>query len=802
MAESTMSDAAGPGFEGAGGPEMRAHLPSADQRRRLRRWRAVKDWASKGTIAAFGIGVIATLVLMFVYLFSETAPIFGSASMESVSGYAAPGSPGGSASAADADAESEHAEARTLHTAMERYRQIGVRFTGDARAIFFGLDDGAVLHEETLPRPEGVKVTSFATGEARSRLVGYGLDNGHAIFARHDYDISYPGGERTIEPRIAYPEGEGDVLEVFAEDELPIDVIGVQRGREGTAIIAANNEHQQLRIVLFDEEEDFLTGAVTVERRAYEMPWPGDDVEVTQILMDTTMRNLFVGGSDGRIHYYDISRMGSPRLIASERAIEQQAAAADGEQAEVTALDFLLGAVSLIAGGSDGSVSQWFLTRGDDGERRLTKIRDFDAHSAPVTSIGPEHARKGFATGAADGSVQLHYATSHRTLARVSLGDDVNVDSVAMAPRQDGMLVVGDDGIFRYLRVRNPHPEISFSALWQKVWYEGRNNPAYVWQSSSATQEFEPKFSMVPLTIGTLKGAFYAMLFAIPIAILAAIYSAYFMAPRMRTMTKPTIEIMEALPTVILGFLAGLWAAPFFERNLPAIFSILILLPVAFILMAWVWSRLVPAGWRERIPGGWEAALLIPVVLLVGWFAVAASPFIELALFDGDMRQWLTEQGINYDQRNALVVGMAMGFAVIPTIYSIAEDAIFNVPKHLTQGALACGATAWQAMATVVLLTASPGIFSAVMIGFGRAVGETMIVLMATGNSPVTNFNIFEGMRTLSANIAVEMPEAAVGGSHFRLLFFAALFLFLLTFVLNTLAEIVRHRLRRKYSSL
>jgi phosphate transport system permease protein len=143
-----------------------------------------------------------------------------------------------------------------------------------------------------------------------------------------------------------------------------------------------------------------------------------------------------------------------------------------------------------------------------------------------------------------------------------------------------------------------------------------------------------------------------------------------------------------------------------------------------------------------------------------------------------------------------------MGFAVIPTIFSITEDAIFNVPKHLTTGSLALGATPWQTLTRVVLLTASPGIFSAVMIGMGRAVGETMIVLMATGNSPVTNFNIFEGMRTLSANIAVELPETAVNSTHFRILFLAGLVLFAMTFVVNTIAEIVRQRLRARYSNL
>ena len=167
------------------------------------------------------------------------------------------------------------------------------------------------------------------------------------------------------------------------------------------------------------------------------------------------------------------------------------------------------------------------------------------------------------------------------------------------------------------------------------------------------------------------------------------------------------------------------------------------------------------------------------------------------------MRQWVSRDlGINFDQRNALVVGIAMGFAVIPTIFSITEDAIFSVPKHLTQGSLALGATPWQTLTRVVIPTASPGIISAVMIGMGRAVGETMIVLMATGNTPIMDMNIFEGMRTLAANIAVEMPESEVGGSHFRILFLAALVLFAFTFMVNTLAEVVRQRLRQKYGSL
>jgi phosphate transport system permease protein len=186
---------------------------------------------------------------------------------------------------------------------------------------------------------------------------------------------------------------------------------------------------------------------------------------------------------------------------------------------------------------------------------------------------------------------------------------------------------------------------------------------------------------------------------------------------------------------------------------------------------------------------------------VTGYLCLALSVPMELAWFDGDMRAWMRhEWGVDYAQRNALVVGIAMGFAVIPNIFSIAEDAIFSVPKHLSYGSLALGATPWQTLVGVVLPTASPGIFSALMIGLGRAVGETMIVLMAAGNTAIMDGNLFQGMRTLSANIAVEIGETAVDSTHFRVLFLAAFVLFMFTFVLNTFAEVIRNRLRTRYS--
>ena len=191
------------------------------------------------------------------------------------------------------------------------------------------------------------------------------------------------------------------------------------------------------------------------------------------------------------------------------------------------------------------------------------------------------------------------------------------------------------------------------------------------------------------------------------------------------------------------------------------------------------------------------------MLFLAGWTGIQIGPTVENWFFAGDARTWLQSTfGLTYDQRNCLVVGLAMGFAIIPIIFTISEDAFTSVPSSLSAASLALGASRWQTAVRVVLPTASPGVFSAIMIGFGRAVGETMIVLMATGNTPVLDWSIFNGIRTLSANIAVEIPEAPYGGTLYRTLFLAAALLFIMTFVINTFAEIIRQRLRERYKAV
>ncbi len=739
---------------------------------RRQQWRTLKDTIARYGVAIGGVSVIIAILLIFFYLLYVVVPLFKPAEMNAAGRYPVPGP-----------------ATQTAYLAMEEQTEIGLRLTRGGQAVFFNTKDGSVVKEQDFDLPAGATVTSFAAADPAKRTVAFGLSNGQALVVRPVYKVTYPNDQRVITPDIDFPLGEEPI--VVDEDGAELRRLAVETGEERATLAAVTAENRVV-IANLSIEESFLGEGKSIEQSnlTLEQSRP----QTLRILVDKDQQELYVANRDGEISYFDITDPSEPTLVHRVNVV------APG--ATLSSLEFLAGGISLMVGDSQGTISQWFPVRDDDNNYRLTHIRSFDAQHAAISGIAPEFGRKGFLAIDTAGRLGIYHTTAERTLLVRQVADS-GLSHAALAPRANAALVEDGNNQLSFWRIRNEHPEVSWSSLWGKVWYESYQKPAKLWQSSSASNDFEPKFSLAPLAFGTLKAAFYAMALAVPLSIMGAIYTAYFMAPRMRRLVKPTVEIMEALPTVILGFLAGLWLAPFLERYMPGSFALLVLMPVGLLVFAFVWQKILPEPIRHKVPEGWYAALLIPVVLFLGWLSFAISVPLEQWLFGGDMRGWLTNQvGIDYDQRNAIVVGFAMGFAVIPTIFSITEDAIFSVPKHLTQGSLALGATSWQTLARVVILTASPGIFSAVMIGLGRAVGETMIVLMATGNTPVMDMSIFQGMRTLSANIAVEMPESEVNSTHFRVLFLAAMVLFLFTFLFNTLAEIIRQRLRRKYSSL
>jgi len=462
----------------------------------------------------------------------------------------------------------------------------------------------------------------------------------------------------------------------------------------------------------------------------------------------------------------------------------------------ITALGFVLGHNSLLVGGANGKLAAYQVIH-RDGAAKLQCFHTFKPLDGVATGFMASLRDKRFLAWS-DKGFSVNHLTTEKRLA--SCEADIR-GAAALSPRGDFILASGD-GSARKWQLDAFHPEVSWSLFWRKIHYEGYAEPQHVWQSGGASDDIEPKFSLVPLLFGTIKGTFYAMLFAFPIAVLSALYASQFASPKLRGAIKPTVEIMAGLPSVVLGFIAGLVLAPLLENWMMAV---LMVIPVAFILallLMLAWLKL-PKPFRDKFGNGKEALWLIPVIILSLAISSWIAPTAENLFFGGDYRNWLYQgHGILYDQRNSIVVGFAMGFAVIPIIFSISEDAFTAVPKSLSSASLACGASPWQTAWRVVLPTASPGVFSAVMVGFGRAIGETMIVLMATGNTPLMDWGPFNGMRTLSANIAVEIPEAPHQGTLYRILFFTALLLFVLTFFLNTAAELIRQSLRKRYESM
>lgn len=252
--------------------------------------------------------------------------------------------------------------------------------------------------------------------------------------------------------------------------------------------------------------------------------------------------------------------------------------------------------------------------------------------------------------------------------------------------------------------------------LWPHQWSD-YDRPEFIWQPTSWIH----KYNIVPLFIGSLKTTVVALLFAVPLSLAAAIYVSQLASPWWKEWIKPAIEMLSAVPTVVLGA-----------------FSLLVLASVLQGLF----------GYQYRL--------------------------------------------------NALLAGLALGTASIPVIFSIAEDALTSVPRSYYQGALALGASKWRATWQIVVPAALPGLFAAIVLGFGRCIGETMIVLIASGNAAILSASLLDPVRTVTATIAAELGEAVVGGHHYRILFVLGTLLFIVTFCTNLVGDLVMHRLKRR----
>jgi phosphate transport system permease protein len=753
----------------AGGPASPAR-PLVVSKARTARRIAADRWTSRLVILG-GIVIIGAILAILFVIVGEVYPLFRAPTASLVGTYAAVGG------AASVPVSSEA-------TGVDEYRELAYLVTPTGMLQFVSLNGKETPPAVPIPGLSGVAVTSAAAAGKGQHLVA--TADGRAVPLEMNFDVSFREGRRIVTPRPVL----GDALALDPERKRPVLHLTFAPTATGPVTVAQLGPTEL--VVLSVTEKKALVGGTTRTESLQPLA-VSTDGEITALRLDGRGEDLFIGTSQGRILHYDMRDRASPSAMEAVTA---------GTGAPITALAFLLGDRTLVAGDSHGQVSTWqVVPPPQGGARRLTRVYDFTRHAGPVVAISTSKRDKGFVTADAAGQLHLNYGTSGQTLISPRAPDG-DLKAVVITPKSDSLVVANGKGGWTQWHVDNPHPEITLRTVFGRVWYEGYSKPEYVWQSTGGTDDFEAKFSLTPLIFGTLKGTFYALLFAVPLALLAATYVSEFMHPAVKGYVKPVVEIMAALPSVVLGFLAGLWLAPMIERIVPGLFLLPLVL-TASILSAFALWRALPMAFRGRFKTGTEVFLLLPVVILGAWIAFSLGGLVEATLLGGSYRGWLLSAlGLTYDQRNSLVVGVAMGFAVIPIIFTIAEDSLSNVPHHLRAGSLALGATRWQTALRIVLPTGSPGIFSAIMIGFGRAVGETMIVLMATGNTPVMDWSIFNGFRALSANIAVELPEAPEGGTLFRVLFLAAFLLFCLTFAVNTVAELVRLKLRQKYRYL
>jgi phosphate transport system permease protein len=738
---------------------------------------AADRWMGR-LIRVGGVGVVLAVFGMLAFLIVQVFPLFIGATVAPISALTVP--------------------ATAMGFGEDEYGELPFVVLADGSLVFQRSKDGtkALDWAPSLGNRRVSSVKSYP----RTGLVFLGLSDGTVMEVRVSYRSTFDAaGKRTIEPSVAALE--------------PVAI-----GKPGLPCVDVWNAKGSLSRLLLVRQEDngkpLLTAVRLTERKGLggkarvvvSDPFvvAADATSISQILLPSTAESLIVVGKSGEVRAYADDG-------ANFSFLQSFVPFKESRDPAVSSAGLIFGNVSVVFVCSSGEQQVWSMypQLQPDGKslRRWGKIHDGEVLAGAGEGVYAAEGNKCY-LAVAGGRLQLRNMTTG-TLRWEGEAPAGSIRQVAFSGNYDRITALSADGKLHRWSIVDHHPESSWGAFFGKIWYEGATGPDYTWQSSSGSDEFEAKYSMMPLIYGTAKGTFFALLFALPIALTAAIYVSQFLRPEYRNVVKPVMEIMASLPSVVLGFLAGLWLAPLVDPRLISIFCAVGILAPAALFAGFLWSAL-PQPVRRQVKPGMEFVWLLPFLALCAYFAWQAGPVVEAMFFTvkdsvsglpiADFREWWRQTtGETYDSRNSLVVGFVMGFAVIPIVFTIAEDSLSNVPNSLISGSLALGASRWQTVWSVVVPTAISGIVSAIMIGFGRAIGETMIVVMATGNTAVMETNPFSGMRTLSANIAVELPEAALGHTHYRALFLGACCLFLLTFVINTLAEILRQRLRERY---
>ena len=727
-------------------------------------------------ISIGGVSIITMVLGIFVFILWQILPLFRTAQVE---------------------------EMNAISLEKRPYRILGIDDYGELP--FLVDDQGRIMFVDTVGDrgvimadagfPAAKELTAFTYNPARQEIV-YGTSDGYFSVVAVGYTAAFREGRREMN---AEPEA-GPFYRIGKEGHPIRQIAYGDRGEYKLAAVLQEVEGNiEIHAASLTQESTlFGAGEIKVNETSELTSLVKGTPE--QILVNSRADSIVVSTEEGEVFYlhrsgdvYELRQRFRPFAGASEPGI--------------ASINYLFGDVTLVLTSREGLNRLFSLYVPKGGNERVFGLtKEFPQLERGASFYSLSQRNKAFLIGAGN-QASLRYGTTEQVRWEAELPYEVTLGRIG--GKYNRLALVDSEHHLHLFRVNDPHPEASFRAMFGRVWYEGASAPKFEWQSTGGSDNFEPKLSLVPLIVGTMKGTIYAMVFAVPIALLAAIYTSQFAHPHFRVVFKPVMEIMASLPSVVLGFLAALWLAPVLETRVPSVLLMIVFLPLGAMLFGWFWSSL-PIRYRTLIRPGYEFIAFAPLFLVGVYLCWELGPVLERQFFVvtnqatgeqvADFRLWWPQAtGTDFQQRNSLVVGFAMGFAVIPIIFTIAEDSLTNVPATLRSGSLALGASRWQTAIRIILPTASAGIFSALMVGLGRAVGETMIVVMATGNTPIMDLNIFSGMRTLSANIAVELPEAPHHGTLYRTLFLGAMVLFMLTFLINTLAEVLRQSLRERY---
>lgn len=725
------------------------------------------DRLADRTITVGGLFVIVAVFAIMAFLFAVCVPLFSGGEMTGRAGYTLPNHSTVPFSGAQTDDQFAIAvelgfdgridafhpptgrllNAPAFDFAGKTATAVGKTLQGGD--IIFGFADGTIrLGQLTLKQlvvPESAMPANGVTLNDRDTLAG------DAVFSRVPGQFRKTSIETTLEAPVQVAPAGTAILNVdyrvsgTAERPLKtfvsLDAAGTIRLSQAASIV------------------NMMTGETTSDVTSSEIPTDVAAADVVALLLNADGTRVIIGLKDGTLLRFNTRDFKKPLQVERQRALP------GGVQ--LTALAYLNGDQSIIVGGSDGSIAIWF---GVDRKSQqtgdgivLTKAHaDFEAMPGAVTNIRVSQRTRMFLTADAAGEVWVRHATTERTLLKLPdpPGGGQGISSVIFAPRDDAVIAIARNGEVADWGIDIPHPETTLQSLFGKVWYEGYAEPQYVWQSTASTDSFEPKFSLVPLIFGTFKAAIYALLLAVPIALFAAIYTSEFLHWRVRSVVKPTMELMATLPSVVIGFIAALVLSPIVENWIAAIVIAFAVIPITLIGCAFLWQML-PKDTAIRLDGIPKLVLFFVAVLAAIYACVWIGPAFESAFFAGDFKQWTAGEGSGvpflfliliplsavlvfwgwtsldrmvgyrlwlrqqgdvgaggvefvrwavllgvalavswalasllssvgvdarggligpYVQRNTLIAAFAISFALIPIIYTIAEDAMNTVP--------------------------------------------------------------------------------------------------------------------------